>query len=317
MANLLGLAVVFGALELSMHLAHLDTRNWYGCDIAYRNFYDRCLFNSMGYRDRQYDDWELANENKWIAIGDSYTFGSGIDRFQDRYTNLLAKKLHAPVINLGVPGTEVDRHMELWETEALPLNPRGVIFQFTLNDAAPFFERGRCESSPPWNLPLIGQNWGFHSFVLSILNNGYTSYLIRHNKVQSYEKWLACAYGAPDGGYPDFLTAYETFLAKVKTECPYVLLVVWPYFTSTDPYPFEAVHRDLKTVAEKAGVDFIDLTDAYQGLELKELMVNPIDPHPNEKAHAIAADRIFSQLQFKEKGVTTIRPKPYTPDQIK
>jgi lysophospholipase L1-like esterase len=74
-----------------------------------------------------------------IAIGDSSTFGWGVDPAYT-YEELLARRLEAggrraEVFNLGMPGTNTRQGLAMLDHVAAPLQPRVVIASFGANDA--------------------------------------------------------------------------------------------------------------------------------------------------------------------------------------
>ena len=75
-------------------------------------------------------------------------------------------------------------------------------------------------------------------------------------------------------------------------------VVIFPFFTGWGAgYRFGPAHEALAKAWKDAGIDVIDLSDAYRGIPGEDLMVNRYDAHPNERAHEIAArvilDRVF------------------------
>lgn len=71
---------------------------------------------------------------RWVAIGDSNTFGQGIAR-TDAWTTLLADDLRDEVINKGVCGDTTRLGLERFPRDVQQLQPDAVIVQFGMNDA--------------------------------------------------------------------------------------------------------------------------------------------------------------------------------------
>ena len=71
------------------------------------------------------------------------------------------------------------------------------------------------------------------------------------------------------------------------------LIVAWPLFVGLEgPYPFEPVHETLRRFSLGAGLPFLDLLPTFQGQRSAQLWVHPVDRHPNEIAHAMAAKAV-------------------------
>ncbi len=92
----------------------------------------RVVTNSDGYRERPFA-WP-AKRPVWFALGDSITFGRGVER-ADRFTDRLQRNLPAgaSVLNFGVPGCTTACSAEILDRYAAR-GPALVILQATAND---------------------------------------------------------------------------------------------------------------------------------------------------------------------------------------
>ena len=71
---------------------------------------------------------------------------------------------------------------------------------------------------------------------------------------------------------------------------------VFPFLDRLDDYPFASAHRALRTFAAQEGIPFCDLLPTYIEHREEDLVVNAFDAHPNERAHALAAEAILEFL---------------------
>jgi hypothetical protein len=77
-----------------------------------------------------------------------------------------------------------------------------------------------------------------------------------------------------------------------------IVLFVHPVLVSLDEsYPFAGVHAQVLQAAREAGLSAFDLFDAFRGHNAEDLWVHRSDQHPNERAHAIAADYAAQRLR--------------------
>jgi len=68
------------------------------------------------------------------------------------------------------------------------------------------------------------------------------------------------------------------------------LLAAWPLLVGTDGrYPFADVAETIRSFCLEAGIAHHDLLPALEGREPESLWVHPLDHHPNETAHRLAA----------------------------
>jgi len=72
-----------------------------------------------------------------------------------------------------------------------------------------------------------------------------------------------------------------------------LVVAPWPLFLSLERgYPFAAAHREIERFCLSAGIAHHDLLAAFQGRATAELWVHPVDHHPNETAHRLAAESL-------------------------
>ncbi|MCE9638257.1 MAG: hypothetical protein K8T90_21355, partial [Planctomycetes bacterium] len=103
---------------------------------------------------------------------------------------------------------------------------------------------------------------------------------------------------------PAIVAQQEARFRQMKSICDAagarLEVVVFPFFGAWgQDYRFDACHDVVAAGWRKVGVEVIDLRGAYRGISGADLAVSRLDSHPNERAHAIAAqvilDRVFSR----------------------
>jgi hypothetical protein len=76
------------------------------------------------------------------------------------------------------------------------------------------------------------------------------------------------------------------------------LVALYPVlFRLQEGYPFNAVHETVAAFCESESIPFVDLLDAFSGQNERALWVHPVDQHPNETAHHLAAISLASSLR--------------------
>lgn len=97
--------------------------------------------DATGYRQASADGPRAADELRVMALGDSVTFGWGVER-EERYPELLAQALalrtgrSVRLANLAVPGYSIDQSLWTYERDGVPWNPDIVVLCTVLNDVA-------------------------------------------------------------------------------------------------------------------------------------------------------------------------------------
>jgi lysophospholipase L1-like esterase len=84
--------------------------------------------NAQGFRaDREYSPVPPPGVSRIVAVGDSFTFGNGVE-VHESFPSLLERRLPATeVINLGVPGYGVDQQLLMLESRGLRFRPDVVL----------------------------------------------------------------------------------------------------------------------------------------------------------------------------------------------
>lgn len=98
--------------------------------------------NSKGFRDKEYNIKKDKNTIRIIVLGDSSTFGIGVDSLSKTYHSLLEKNLNNnynskknfEVINGGVTGYTSYQGLQLYKNKFAKYNPDIVTFYFGIND---------------------------------------------------------------------------------------------------------------------------------------------------------------------------------------
>jgi hypothetical protein len=71
------------------------------------------------------------------------------------------------------------------------------------------------------------------------------------------------------------------------------LVMVWPLLVDLDGrYAFLPIHEAMKRFCVQEGIAYLDLLDPLRGRPSASLWVHPVDRHPNEVAHRLAAEAL-------------------------
>ena len=123
--------------------------------------------NELGLRDTPY---RAQADVKVLVLGDSVSWGDGIDEITRTFSYLLERRLSArrpertiEVINAGVPGYTTEQEAAYLQLRGLALEPDAIVVQFTLNDVI---------ARPPW----LTRWWGRET-----LREAY-GFLVQHSR---------------------------------------------------------------------------------------------------------------------------------------
>ncbi len=90
--------------------------------------------NKLRYRDEELQKEDFKDKKTLFVIGDSFVAGHGLKHVDERFSNILKKRLSHEyhVLNLGRLGN--DTATELYRLIKFPIKPNVLIFQYFVND---------------------------------------------------------------------------------------------------------------------------------------------------------------------------------------
>lgn len=243
-------------------------------------------------------------EFRIIAIGDSFTYGQGI-QLDDTYSKRLERilnfdtdgRIKASVFNAGVEGYSAAQELELLKKVLSLAKPDLVIWQITLNDPEiePFRvshkyldEHGRPKVTAP-----VFQYWKSLGFVVERILNSITH--------KQYINYYFDLFNKPEtwGRFSESVSSAKEL--ALSAHVPF-FVAVFPLFNHSlgDDYPFTQLHQKVDGLLNSLGVPYIDLLKVFSPMNHDRLTIEPgQDSHPNEIAHRVAAERIFFELREK------------------
>lgn len=237
-----------------------------------------------------------------LILGDSFTYGQGIDDPALTFPGLLESRFEVPtrVFNAGVSGSMTSHWVGLAE-ELLPvLDPDLVLVVFSLRDGTRTSTMGGFFG--PIRDEIAERNRASNLYRASYLYRLYRDPRDRADVAQRYTRTLLDAYFGDPAETEEWRRAQANLdrifsAARARSASrgrPVAVgLVVFPILVDLgDDYPFAPICVELGRVGDDLDVPTLDLLPAFQGRNGPDLWVSPYDQHPNETAHGIAAAAI-------------------------
>jgi len=256
--------------------------------------------NSDGLRDIDYPHPKPLKSSRILILGDSFTFGSGVQSVKDTFPEILESMLNRgnkkiEVLNGGKPGSFPSGWLKLYRRVGKTFDPDLVLIVFFLRDgtteylAFSFFQRIREEINLKNNNSWFYQHFYIYRFVKNRLDRSMIS-----NK---YTQSLKNAY-LGDRDQTKVWRNAQADLLKIKslaqTHSTEIGFVIFPVLAElNESYPFKEICNHLEEFAIAHDFPVHNLLPSFLGYNASELWVSAYNQHPNEKAHQIAAESML------------------------
>jgi lysophospholipase L1-like esterase len=251
---------------------------------------NRVSLNSNGHRDDEMSVQKPPDERRILVLGDSATFGWGVDQGEDFSARLEAMLLEQrgrtwQVINTGVNGYNSQQEAAFFLTEGILYDPDIVLLAYGANDVDPVIkpntETWRRVPTWPSSLP-------------DLLNRARSlSYLYQTTRLfqRMQEVGAAAEHGATPSithhpGWPDSLKAVQS-IAELCERKGIPFLVALKFSNDADAI----------TALRKAGIDTISLGPAWERVAPERRRVSRVDPHPSAAVHIEFARKLMAEMQ--------------------
>ena len=285
-----GVCVAFFDISDSFSLSKFG-RLWYARHVQ---------LNNMGFRDdRNYTPKPEGHTLRICFIGDSFTFGHGIRRVENRFTSIIEHQLsessdhHFEIYNLALPGWNTGEQRDrLADMVKNGFRADIFILMYVLNDTTDLQAENvlfnqHMKQLEPDNLFLR------KSFVLDFLY--YRWFVQRLPEVQNYFSWIRKGYEPP------LWDQQGIRLRELRRICESsggrFGVVIFPFLHNLGDDPgYTKIHAQLRHFWESEGVPVLDLLEDFEQESSPSMVVNRFDAHPNERAHQLAADIIANEM---------------------
>ena len=257
------------------------------------------VYNSDFFRDRNFDVNKKPGVARIGVLGDSITFGGGIENVNDRFSNILEKKLRAAnfsveVYNLGKPGYDTEGEIQVYDS-VKHLNFDIIIWQYFLNDIQAL---GKSTGTP-----IIVKNSKTGKTVQFLSEKSFFFDFLYWRTSSKYNKTLGELRNADLERYKDAdqLKTHQdqitSFLKDLKSENKKVVVIIFPFLYFLGPnYPAQDVHQIMSKHFSENGAQVIDLLDYLKGYTGRDLWASRFDSHPNEYVHQVTAQKLYERL---------------------
>lgn len=254
--------------------------------------------NSDGWRDAEFTR-AAEGRARIVAIGDSFTWGAGVD-YGERWTEFLENEgARRDVLNLGVNAFGSDQEMLLLEHDGLRYEPDAVVVMLFLgNDSSDIYYERHFDWPKPYCVPVAGglrvvapvKTWDVtlreSSYLGELAFRGIGRCLERNVRASALE-------------HVDPVELLVAIVARMHTSCaaaevPMICVLVYPKERAVEP-PQE---RELAIAAtlRARGVSLVDLHAVFARGVATGAKLFLSDGHWTPEGHALAGSEIERAL---------------------
>lgn len=247
--------------------------------------------NRWGMRDRDYEQRPSSRTYRIALLGSSTVMGWGVgdgetfealveDRLNREHSGKLYQKYQ--ILNFAVPGYKpLQQRMAL--DKALTFEPKALFYAATgreTSQAALYLVealRNKLDVPYPYLLELAKK--------AGIDSN--TSETVAIRQLSPYrDQLLSWLYGE-----------------IVRASRDRGALPVWLFVPMVQAGAWQEENAGFFRIAKETGFIQIDLSDAYQGQDVKSLRLAEWDEHPNARGHQLLAARLYEELMKKDQAL--------------
>lgn len=275
-------------------------------NISEKAFRSTITTNELGFRGP-----ELKEEKPVIAVlGDSITFGYGVEDDESFPAKLQEQFPEYEIVNMGVPGYNMDQEVAVYETKAVSLDPTAAMLLFYFNDLnndppsildetgvlRPFDwtpEQNKCTKQTVGALSFIpGSCWlNTHSTIFIKLKK--IANLIASSRNIAREKETSQEEPARDAFDLAVVNEYEKKLDRLVELMPAKMPRVFVIVPDFSRHP--VILPQLIRIAKERGFLVVDLYEVF-GTEGKTL---GWDAHPHPDMLKQAAEYVAEVMKAK------------------
>jgi hypothetical protein len=240
--------------------------------------------NSKGFRGPELS----SDKDKIVTIGDSLTFGWGVEE-QKTFSSLLQLKIDSDLpnkfdmVNMGVGNYNLSMSISNLIENYNDLKPKIVILFYFINDAEPI---------PSYNTNFLSENSAFFTLLVSVYD---TLRRIFFNDL-NWKNYYLNLYTSDNSNIYNSFVKFGTFCKTMNLTC---IVVNYPELRELKPYPFDHITNLVKSLSNENNLYFYDLLPSLENYPPASLWVSASDPHPNGLANEISMDFFYNNFLKK------------------
>lgn len=241
--------------------------------------------NSHGMRGPE-PDLSANGPNKILLLGSSITLGWGVQE-KETLRGQLQQELKGryQVLNGGIGNYNLARSVaQFKESWRKLIKPKIVVVHYFVNDAE--------------YLGASNENFLFRNSQLAVtLYHVVQGVLQGSHDMKSLTAHYQNVYAPDNRGLVEMESALKDLVEMGKRDNFKIILAMIPDVHQLQNYPFFFVHKQMRALAGKYNLGYLDFYESLRQYQGPELWTIPGDPHPNAQVHTIMAKQLTQYLK--------------------
>lgn len=247
--------------------------------------------NSFGYRDIEHPEKEMAGKKILFMVGDSFVAGHGIEKCEDRFSDVLQKNLGKEWEVIIVAGNGWSTPQEYDAILSYPRKPDVIVLSYYIND---ILEAAKKHNLKPPTLDLPS------SIIKPLV---YKSYLVNFLYWRIYR-----ITSSPKGFWEFLLESYSNkeiwqthknelleIINYAKKEHVGLVSIVFPHLRKIKDS--KVLTKEVVDLMKDSGVPVIDFGEKLKGRDVAGLVVNNFDSHPGVELNREIGNMLSSYVR--------------------
>lgn len=297
--GLIILSLFITLMILEMVFMFVPKSHGVGFTLGERIWFDKYWkpINSFGFRDEEPD----LSKPVLLFVGDSFTAGHGIEKAEQRYSNIVRKEildkgLNYSVINLGLVGLDTrGEYKEMTNfIEKNHLLPNKIILQYYGND----IDKVAAENG------LVFKGYESYSDLPGYLVNpikgsylaNFVYWTLPRQETSSYSKYLENAY-KNQKVMSDHENDLKRFIDYSRENSIELIVVIFPFLQDLNASNEIYVNEILKYLEEN-NIKTINVSPLVENMKVSDRVVNSNDAHASKEVNILVAKEILNTIKF-------------------
>ncbi|MCZ6643032.1 MAG: GDSL-type esterase/lipase family protein [Gammaproteobacteria bacterium] len=249
-----------------------------------------------------------SNNKRIVAVGDSFTFGIGVELEKTYVKQLESTLKKVEVLNLGVGSYNFWHYLEVLDNRVVGLEPDLVLIGFYLDDLSAPTRPANVIAHNPFEQRI--ENDFTASALWNLIRNLWTRFEARYRYRRGYEYLVGIEERKNyiGGEKPDHIfyklqtgsmnqSLYQAFSAavdrlaawSVRENVPVVVVYIPDASEIHEPLR-QSVNRTVAAEMARVGIEFIDITPRFELQSNPRLLyLFPLDAHTSNFGHTLIA----------------------------